>query len=415
MNMYTYSNKFRQFFISSADKQEKMVKTGFFEKSPPSTPKRPAFSLSPTNRNNNNQSTSTDDTESTFSTANTSFGMSSQHVSNYTLFSNYAHNMLDIKSNSPSSTKLSRFAQLGKTRRPNVSDKNDMSVQENEEDQQEDDELLLGFDPDRLNREKKQLQEEHKQENETKRKKQSKKSNDELTPSIEPYLGRLEKFELFTTYQAYYLVGCDKHKQSYRVLRMDRTLIEHPSKKRSSNTHKNHQTNEINRNNTIDSESVMEGRNTNLVEMQDLNSSQSQIDVQKERNVSNHNLLNVKSSTIGTYPNPPPPPPPPNPPRNKNNHQSTNSSSSFRRLPDFCIEDPYIYTEDEIQEVLDMIHDGNKSVGGLRPVVKAYGIVGFITFLDCYYLTLITKRTKVGEIGTNGIYSIKVSQRNKNI
>jgi len=46
--------------------------------------------------------------------------------------------------------------------------------------------------------------------------------------------------------------------------------------------------------------------------------------------------------------------------------------------------------------------------GGLKPLVKAYGIVGFIRFLDCYYLTLITRRSKVGSIGGNGIYTIKV-------
>ena len=47
------------------------------------------------------------------------------------------------------------------------------------------------------------------------------------------------------------------------------------------------------------------------------------------------------------------------------------------------------------------------SGGGLKPIVKAYGIVGFIRFLDSYYLTLITKRAKVGSIGGNGIYTIK--------
>lgn len=35
------------------------------------------------------------------------------------------------------------------------------------------------------------------------------------------------------------------------------------------------------------------------------------------------------------------------------------------------------------------------------------GIVGFVRFLDCYYLTLITRRSKVGSIGGNGIYTIK--------
>jgi hypothetical protein len=49
--------------------------------------------------------------------------------------------------------------------------------------------------------------------------------------------------------------------------------------------------------------------------------------------------------------------------------------------------------------------------GGLKPLVRAYGIVGFVRFLDCYYLTLITKRAKVGNIGGNGIYTIKVKSQ----
>ena len=40
-------------------------------------------------------------------------------------------------------------------------------------------------------------------------------------------------------------------------------------------------------------------------------------------------------------------------------------------------------------------------------MVVAYGIFGFIRFLDCYYITLITQRKKVGKIGPNFIYTIK--------
>ena len=80
--------------------------------------------------------------------------------------------------------------------------------------------------------------------------------------------------------------------------------------------------------------------------------------------------------------------------------------------------------------MLDMIHDGNianhakkknkfrggsrnqdhAQSGGLKPLVKAYGIVGFTRFLDCYYLTLITKKSKVGSIGGNDIYTIKSTE-----
>lgn len=48
-------------------------------------------------------------------------------------------------------------------------------------------------------------------------------------PSLEPYAVRLERFELFSTNQCYYLVGCNKSNTEYRVLKMDRTLIERPA------------------------------------------------------------------------------------------------------------------------------------------------------------------------------------------
>ena len=145
---------------------------------------------------------------------------------------------------------------------------------------------------------------------------------------------------------------------------------------------------------------------------------------------------------------------------------------TLRPLGDFLFEDPTVYTSEEIREVLDMINDGNLrddnrnnrsnfddgvhpfmekhggttnimnnnngmpsmqssstvnnrysnsqkkqstnissnigNNGGLEPICKAYGILGFIRFLDCYYLTLITKRAKVGCIGGNSIYTVKV-------
>jgi hypothetical protein len=39
-------------------------------------------------------------------------------------------------------------------------------------------------------------------------------------------------------------------------------------------------------------------------------------------------------------------------------------------------EDPTSYTEDECQELLWRIHEGNRLTGGLKFVTKCYGIVG---------------------------------------
>lgn len=120
--------------------------------------------------------------------------------------------------------------------------------------------------------------------------------------------------------------------------------------------------------------------------------------------------------------------------KDRANQNTQDMNPTLRPLGDFLFEDPTVYTSEEIQEVLDMINDGNlrqvverettentdvglnnsssgvkeSSGGGLKPICKAYGVLGFIRFLDCYYLTLITKRAKVGCIGGNSIYTVKV-------
>jgi hypothetical protein len=185
-------------------------------------------------------------------------------------------------------------------------------------------------------------------------------------PTIDPYVGKLERYELFCTNQAYYLVGCNKLNTAYRVLKMDRTLIERPlvAKAEDSSSPK-------------------------------ISSSTSQQPTQV--NPSSSNTSDTQAVADAAH----------------------NSKPTLRPLSEFLTEDPNVYTQEEIHDMLDMIHDGNRlrregSVaegggqdGGLKPIAKAYGIVGFIRFLDCYYLTLITRRAKVGSIGGNGIYNIK--------
>lgn len=64
-------------------------------------------------------------------------------------------------------------------------------------------------------------------------------------------------------------------------------------------------------------------------------------------------------------------------------------------LADICQEDPVVYTPVDMLEMLDMINEGNRTVGGLRTSLKGFGIVGFAKFLDCYYLNFITQRKLV--------------------
>jgi phosphatidylinositol 3,5-bisphosphate 5-phosphatase len=218
------------------------------------------------------------------------------------------------------------------------------------------------------------------------------------TPSLDPYIGKLERYELFCTNQSYYLVGCNKQNSQYRVIKMDRTLIERP----------------------VDA-SAMEGLRQRRHQQQQVHLAAS-----SANHASDTGLLagtgggNTASSAT----------------MNDNSH---NSKPTLRKLSEFLVEDPNVYSQQEIQDMLDMIHDGNRLLreerndntghsptsnntnnivtttqsnngGGLKPIAKAYGIVGFIKFLDCYYLTLITRRAKVGSIGGNGIYTIKATE-----
>ena len=283
-------------------------------------------------------------------------------------------------------------------------------------------------------------------------------------PSLEPYVGKLERYELFSTAQCYYLVACDKAGTGYRVLKMDRTLIERPDSYSSNGGKK---------------EAAKLMQQASLVEQQQQQQQQQQ---RMYRSASSDGITStsrapssgdgrIKGSggstgnsggnatnqtTSGVFPatNPSTDPSssaaagggggggggsggPTDAPHGPNNF--------VRPLCEFCIEDPAVYTQTEIRDMLDMIHEGNRYTpgydaphgvgsggaaggggggkgggggggpserpgGGLRPICKAYGIVGFVRFLDCYYLTLITKRAKVGSLGGNGIYTIKATE-----
>jgi hypothetical protein len=73
-------------------------------------------------------------------------------------------------------------------------------------------------------------------------------------------------------------------------------------------------------------------------------------------------------------------------------------------------EDSTAYTEAECFETLRRIHEGNRSSGGLKFVTTCYGIIGFIRFLGPYYMLIITKRKKLGEICGHTVYGVAKSK-----
>ena len=80
------------------------------------------------------------------------------------------------------------------------------------------------------------------------------------------------------------------------------------------------------------------------------------------------------------------------------------------KLSDVASEDYCAYSKVELKEMLEMIHEGNRTHGGLSRVATGYGLLGFAKFLDCYYVILVTQRRKVGQIGGNAIYGIKATE-----
>jgi hypothetical protein len=74
------------------------------------------------------------------------------------------------------------------------------------------------------------------------------------------------------------------------------------------------------------------------------------------------------------------------------------------------------YSEREIKELLIMLDDGNKyaankfkSQHGLKQVASAFGIIGFLRFLEGYYIVLVTKRKPVASLGGHTLYKIEDS------
>ncbi|XP_074288273.1 phosphoinositide phosphatase SAC2-like isoform X2 [Silene latifolia] len=69
-------------------------------------------------------------------------------------------------------------------------------------------------------------------------------------------------------------------------------------------------------------------------------------------------------------------------------------------------EDPTVYSFSLCKALLQDIKEANKKSGGLKFVTYCYGIVGFIRLLGPYYVILITKRRKIGQIFDHPIYTI---------
>lgn len=74
------------------------------------------------------------------------------------------------------------------------------------------------------------------------------------------------------------------------------------------------------------------------------------------------------------------------------------------------VDDKHIYSQKEMNQLLNTIDDGNKSTGGIKLRCTTWGVLGFIKFTGPYYMLLITKKSTVAMIGGHYIYQIESTE-----
>ncbi|KAK8105311.1 phosphatidylinositol-3-5-bisphosphate 5-phosphatase [Apiospora kogelbergensis] len=69
-------------------------------------------------------------------------------------------------------------------------------------------------------------------------------------------------------------------------------------------------------------------------------------------------------------------------------------------------DDKIIYSQKEMNSLLDTIDDGNRGTGGIKQRCTTWGLLGFIKFTGPYYMLLITKKSTVAMIGGHYVYQV---------
>ncbi|SPO02629.1 related to polyphosphoinositide phosphatase family member [Cephalotrichum gorgonifer] len=70
-------------------------------------------------------------------------------------------------------------------------------------------------------------------------------------------------------------------------------------------------------------------------------------------------------------------------------------------------DDKIIYSQREMNQLLDTIDHGNKGTGGMKLRCTTWGLLGFIKFMGPYYMVLITKKSTVATVGGHCVYQIE--------
>ncbi|KAH6635213.1 SacI homology domain-containing protein [Chaetomium sp. MPI-SDFR-AT-0129] len=69
-------------------------------------------------------------------------------------------------------------------------------------------------------------------------------------------------------------------------------------------------------------------------------------------------------------------------------------------------EDKTVYSQKDMNQLLDTIDDGNRGTGGLKLRCTTWGLLGFIKFTGPYYMLIITKKSTVAMVGGHYVYQI---------
>jgi phosphatidylinositol 3,5-bisphosphate 5-phosphatase len=70
-------------------------------------------------------------------------------------------------------------------------------------------------------------------------------------------------------------------------------------------------------------------------------------------------------------------------------------------------DDRHVYTQKEVNALLDTIDDGNRATGGVKLRCTTWGLLGFIKFTGPYYMLLITKKSTVAMLGGHYVYQVE--------
>lgn len=76
-------------------------------------------------------------------------------------------------------------------------------------------------------------------------------------------------------------------------------------------------------------------------------------------------------------------------------------------------EDCTVYSLNEIKEIVERLHAGNLGKNkswksrGLVQTLTAFGIIGFVRFLEGYYMILVTRRSIIAEVGGHYFYKVE--------